>query len=64
MKSPDYERGYLDGCDDSRQTIAKMQRALTKALEENLRLRDGASAQSGISALAESPENSKNPAAG
>jgi hypothetical protein len=60
MNSPDYERGYLDGRDDARQTIAKMQRTLTKALEENLRLRNGASASSGISALAESPENSKN----
>jgi hypothetical protein len=60
MNSPDYERGYLDGRDDSRQTIAKLQRALTKALEENLRLRNGASASSDISALAESPENPKN----
>lgn len=60
MSQSDYDRGYRDGQADAQRTVDTMQRSLTKALEENLRLRDGASAHPGNSALAESPENSKN----
>lgn len=64
MNSPDYDRGYRDGYADAQETIDTMQRSLTKALEENLRLRDGASAHPGTSALAETPGDSKNSPAG
>lgn len=64
MSQSEYDRGYRDGQADAQRTIDTMQRALTKALEENVRLRDGASARSGDSALAETPEDSKNSPAG